>query len=669
MPKFSKTSILLHLGLAMATITALAFVSMVSSVIIAEMSQGVATAINQAGSLRMQSYRIASSLALPRGLHETSDQHWADTKSLVQEFETRLVHSRLVSVLSENPRHKPSGVYKQVKQEWQLKIKPLLESYVISTDPAVQPGSASLFYPPATQQTKDSMRARYLTVVDPFVAKIDTMVRLLEEEAESKIRLLRAIHVISLFFTLGIAFAVMYLMKTRVQEPLTDLLHCANRARHGDFSVRSHHTSDDELGQLGNAFNVMAGDLSKMYTDLEERVHEKTADLERSNRSLELLYNTTKRLHAAPVSDVIYPDLLHDIQKLLDVGPGTICLGSGTSDRAYRMATTRTPPENLPDICNPPNCGACFGDNDTHTVQVRRNADELLQVFSTPIKHQEQQYGVLLTEIPQGKELKDWQMRLLEAVAQHIGIAIDVSRRANEGRRLVLLEERSVIARELHDSLAQSLSYLKIQVTRLNATLAQPDGEEKVHVIIDELREGVSSAYRQLRELLTTFRLKMDGGGLATALSDTVDEFNQHHKEIDISLNNRLDNYLLNANEEIHALHVIREALSNVVRHSEATKAHVDLRYDNELGLVTISVDDNGVGIGADAERKNHYGLAIMSERSSGLGGTIDISKRRQGGTRVRVEFRLAAMSDAEESSPADQLDQILDSEQHQATG
>ena len=218
MTKLTKKSLLLHLGIAMATITTLAFVSMVSSVIIAEMSQGVAAAINQAGSLRMQSYRIASSLShLPSsGIGSTSQ--WRESKSLVQEFESRLTHSRLVSVISDDRTDQPGIAYQKVKLEWFNTIKPLLAHYLTATDPAQL---QTIF-----NSRNNINRERYLEIVDPFVAKIDHLVKLLEEEAEAKIQLLRLIHIISLFLTLLIAFSVMYLMKTRVQAPFYNLLDC-----------------------------------------------------------------------------------------------------------------------------------------------------------------------------------------------------------------------------------------------------------------------------------------------------------------------------------------------------------------------------------------------------------------------------------------------------------
>ncbi len=627
MKQLLERSLLLRMGLAMATITALAFVGMLSSVIIAETTQGAAAAVNQAGSLRMQSYRIASSI----GRSGLGDREAAArrTHGLMDEFDERLASPRLTRMIPADPRAELHVAYERIAKEWNERIRPqLLEhvSHAEGTVPAEQPSG-----------TAKSAGLDYLAVVDGFVADIDHLVKLLEDEAESNIQLLRLIQVTSLFLTLFVVFVTMYLMHTNVLVPLRDLLTCAEAARRGDFSVRSAHQSTDELGRLGHAFNVMAEDLSVMYADLERRVQEKTSDLERSNRSLELLYNTTRWLNEAPLSDVTYTQLLKKIEDLLAIGPGSICLAGYNTPQAIRLATTRKPPAGMPDLCAPPNCNACFADGDTHVVEVARGAIPTLRVLSLPITDQEQQYGVLLMEIPTGVTLQEWQTRLLEAVADHIGMAINIAQRATQSRRLALFEERSAIARELHDSLAQSLSYMKIQVSRLDAILPHSEAGAGAKAIVQELRDGISSAYRELRELLTTFRLKMDGRGLNSALEETVKELSDR-SALPIMLVNRLHTTQLTPNEEIHVLQVVREALSNIVQHAHAREAEVKLEQSGN-GNIIVAIEDDGVGIPTEAERQHHYGLAIMNERAESLGGTITIKRRTEGGTRVEVVF------------------------------
>jgi len=627
MPRLFEKSLLLRLGLAMATITALAFVGMLSSVFIAETSEGQAAAINQAGTLRMQSYRIASELA--NQLDAQGKGQLERTRDLIAEFEKRLQSPRLTGVLTRTDERSLHEAYYIVKLQWRTEIRPLLNSYLKSAEEHT--GSAH------NQPAIDRFRDQYLEQVDDFVSNIDDMVKVLEVEAEQKIELLRLIQVVSLFLTILVVFVTMYLMNTDILGPLRELLAMARSVRHGDFSQRTHYQSEDELGQLGYAFNLMAEDLSKMYAGLEARVLEKTSDLERSNRSLELLYKTTRRLSDAPLSDAVYESLIRDIEELAGTGPGSICLGDTGESQAFKLASTREPVFDRPDICNPPNCQGCFSGGDTHFVEVQRSQSELLRVFSTPIKDMEKQYGVLLVEIPPDKPLQEWQRRLLETVASHIAIALNMAQRSSQARMLALLEERSVIARELHDSLAQSLSYLKIQVSRLDMALTQPDNSEKIKQVATELRDGLNSAYRQLRELLTTFRLRMDEAGLNRALEKTAEEFSER-SNVEIELDNRLGGCKLGPNAEIHVIQVVREALSNVVRHAKADHAVISASC-NVDGDVMIAVDDDGVGMPEETERQHHYGLAIMQERAHGVAGELTISHSALGGTRVELCF------------------------------
>jgi two-component system nitrate/nitrite sensor histidine kinase NarX len=252
------------------------------------------------------------------------------------------------------------------------------------------------------------------------------------------------------------------------------------------------------------------------------------------------------------------------------------------------------------------------------------------------VRDRDRAFGVLLIDLPPDCAAEPWQERLLKTLAGHIGTAVNLQQRTREGRRLVLHEERTIIARELHDSLAQSLSYLKIQVTRLAAALRDPDNGAEPLAVLDELREGISSAYRQLRELLTTFRLKVDERGLTRALEATVQEF-RDRGALDIRLDNAVPASLLSPNEEIHVLQIVREALSNVTRHARASHARVGLELHD--GQVEVLIEDDGQGIAGRTAAAHHYGMTIMRERALSLDGALTCECGPGGGTRIRVQF------------------------------
>jgi two-component system nitrate/nitrite sensor histidine kinase NarX len=622
-----KDSLLLRLGVAMATIVLLAVVGTISTVFMADTSEGFAAAINQAGTLRMQSYRIASSLMqsgkgkIQQSAHVTQD--------LVAEFEQRLYNPRIHHVLSkESVSKEVLATYHAVEDKWENSMKPIMNDYVgRALGGELDTGTATRL---------QELRFAYLGKVDAFVDLIHAFVRALEVEAEQKIQQLRFIQIAVLILTFVVVVVILYFGKKDVLIPLRDLLTFAKAVRGGDFSIRSHPRREDELGQLGYAFNLMAEDLSKIYTDLEKRVEEKTADLEQRNRSLELLYSIAKGLGENPLTEASLDNLIGDIQRLIGIKGGAVCLGVPGDTQAFRMAMTMTMQDQIPD------CVRCLGEGDAHAFTVETRDGDLEGRYSVPIRDQVQQYGLLIVGLPEGMELQDWQRRLLETVASHIAMALNRSRQSSRNRMLSLLEERSVIARELHDSLAQSLSYLKIQVARLEKTLDVSESD-KVFEITSKLRDGLNSAYRELRELLTTFRLGISEEGLSRAIEDTVREFNDRGN-VKISLDDQIANCIFSPNEEINTVQIVREALSNIIRHSQATEARVSLNCNMD-GEVTVVIEDNGIGMPEISQLEHHYGLPIMRERAQGLDGILHIGPSSLGGTAVKLTFHVSPSS------------------------
>lgn len=181
---------------------------------------------------------------------------------------------------------------------------------------------------------------------------------------------------------------------------------------------------------------------------------------------------------------------------------------------------------------------------------------------------------------------------------------------------------------------------MKIQVSRLKPFV----GDGEAAQVLYELREGLNSAYRQLRELLTTFRMRIEGGGLATALQNTVEEFSGRGG-IPIALEVHLAGCTLSPNEEIHTLQIVREALSNVINHAHARHATVKVEC-LDSGAVAARVEDDGIGIRRAADT-HHYGMTIMEERAKYLGGELLVENLPTLGTRVTLHFVPGQASDA----------------------
>lgn len=612
-------SLLLKLGGTLALIACFSILGMASSGIIAKSVQGSGEAINLAGSLRMQTYKLTS-LALSARLPEGGDAS-AALHEAVKTFEACLIDARITSVMPEQADTALARSYATVQQAWQ-RMKPRLLAEAGSGGPAV-PDSVLLL--------KD---------VSLFVEEINNLVKQIEQDTEAKILELRMVLGAALLMTLLMGGLTLILARNDLILPLRDLLSFAANLGRGNLAVRTEHTGSDELGRLGQAFNHMAEDLSRSYQTLEARVDEKTAELTIANRSLELLYHSISRLYNGPVAHDTYAILLKDLENVLGVGHGLACLVETGDAQARVIASTLRPNSTDADMCGLMGCDECLS-HPKLTIHPLANGR---RVLSLPLKDAEHHYGVLQLEMPSGKELAYWQTQLLEALSRHIGIAIGTAKRTEQSRRLSLLEERAALARELHDSLAQSLAYMKIQVSRLKPLVDNPQRGDEARAVLEELREGLNSAYRQLRELLTTFRLRIEGGGLAAALETTVTEFT-NRGGIPITLDIHLAGCKLTPNEEIHALQIVREALSNVLNHAQARHARVSVNCAGD-GSVAAIVADDGIGI-HEAADTHHYGMAIMEERARNLGGRLMVENLPDVGTRVTLHFTPGSRCDA----------------------
>lgn len=597
-----RDSMLARLGLAMGLLALLAFLSILLSTVIADSSSGKASAINVSGSLRMMSFRILSEAQQPERRRQIADS--------IDQFERRLSTLERIIELDRHGDDPLARLHAIVLDLWQSSIRPLAR--------AASDGQAEAL----VQLAQD---------VPGFVQQIDRMVLLIEDDLERRIRFLRGTQFALLGVIIVVSLITSWMLRRDLVKPLAALVKAARTVTRGSFETRVSHVGNDELGQLGQAFNTMIGEIAGMYAHLEDKVEAKTEELTRSHHALELLYRTSQRLSASDLTLDTIQSVLHDIEVALDLGHSLVCIAEPGQGPAHSILGNLQPQERAA-LCGQRACRTCFA----QAVQplAEQAGDHAPEVAVIPLGDAEHLHGVLPILLREPAALPRDKARILETVGHHVANALANMRRAEEKHRLAVLEERAVIARELHDSIAQSLSYLKIQVTRLEKSLDQP---EAARIIAQELRNGLNAAYRELRELITTFRLRIDERGLNTALRETLAEY-AGRLGFAVGLDNRLSDILLSGNEEMHVIRIIREALSNTERHARATRAAIAIEVLPDH-RVQVLVEDNGRGFDPDSIPPNHYGTTIMRDRAQSLDGEIEIDSRPGQGTRIRLSF------------------------------
>ena len=599
-------SLIRRYGFALAVISLAALANIGLSLGVAHSIQGSAAAINVSGSLRKESFRMLSdwyqSLSLPDTL--SHQQRMAD----IRHFGQRLEHPALLSAIPQDHSAPAARQYELIKSRWKNRVRPLLMA------------------PP---RTADAERVR--GTVEAFVGQIEKLVSQLQSNTDARIHLMKLVQGFSLLFIVLIIGFMLYDLRNNVVGPLKKLLQVAQAVGKGDFSQRSALQGEDELSQLGEALDQMTGELAVSYQGLESRVAEKTEELARSHSALELLHSANRALYASDdLCEGAIP-LLQTLEDLLGIGPIRLYLHDRNSPDVVEAVTTAA--RQRPFYCRDHDCNACLvtplplDELPWESTDGRR--------LLLPIQTGSTLLGTLEVWYPKNMTLPDTSRRLLETLSDQLATAIFLQNQITEQQQLTLAEERAVIARELHDSLAQSLSYLKIQVARLKKVEDAPSNPLRSE-IIEELSTGLNSAYRQLRELLTTFRLKLDTPDLGTALRETTVEFSER-LPTPVSLTYQMPPNMLSANEEIHILQIVREALSNAVKHANAHEVNVDVVFESPQVRVTIT--DDGVGLPQGDSPPQHYGLIIMQDRARTLGGRVTVDKSHSGGVKIELRF------------------------------
>ena len=219
--------------------------------------------------------------------------------------------------------------------------------------------------------------------------------------------------------------------------------------------------------------------------------------------------------------------------------------------------------------------------------------------------------------------------------ADLLGALIEHVRSNRETRRAELLMERQSIANEIHDSLAQTLNYARMNTTLLTDAVRNNDGAIATRYAQD-IDEALEISQKAVRALITDFRSEMDPAGLLHALQTLVERFRQQNNIVlDCAI--RVADLDLPLEHEIQTYHIVHEALSNVAKHSNAS--HARLIVDHCAGYYVFTVEDNGTGGDDLTPVEGHYGIIIMRERAQRIGGEIRTESAKGLGTSVQLLF------------------------------
>jgi len=447
--------------------------------------------------------------------------------------------------------------------------------------------------------------------------------------------------------TLGLAAA-----RLRLRQPLADLARDAWLIASGDLGrpVTEHGSGD--LARLAQGLEAIRVGAAASHGDLEARVTQRTRELSSAfelSREIiahldleQLLRSVTERARALTRSDAAS-------LCLLDERAAQLTLAASDGDETPR-------PGHVQSLQHAP-AGQVIGAGQTVAIETACATCGFLsahapgQCAAAPLQVGDRILGALCVVRSHSDPFDVDETRALTLLANSAAIAITNARLVEEGRQQAeqsaALAERERLAAELHDHLAQTLSFLNLRIDRVRDDLAADrlsealEGLDRMNVAVGEASGRVRAALLGLHEPAPAVE------DLAEKLSACVADFREASglpAELTVSDPAALS---LPRVAQVQALHIVREALSNVRRHAQAS--HANVRVERLGDEVVLTVQDDGRGFDpVRLNRDNHYGLIIMRARAERSGGSVSIESPIGRGTTVMARFPLATTAPGE---------------------
>jgi two-component system nitrate/nitrite sensor histidine kinase NarX len=461
---------------------------------------------------------------------------------------------------------------------------------------------------------------------------------------------------ISAVFALFSLILVLIRLHSQLLRPLASLEQTVNRVCQGEPVASKEHEQTGVLSSMARDIDSLSEELTDIYEDMEVRVARQTSRLAQKTTSLQVLYDVAAGINQSENLDELLLEYMGVFKRMVNARSATVhqvlpddrVRQVGCIDIHGRLYNEQ---EMLPiKLCQ---CGIALSPGDILCSQdakvcSRRNkrpmfGTDQVERVSVPMWYHGDVLGFyhLYVDKPGIYDGREDVLDILNTIGSHLGMAVAKQRSDSEARRLSIVEERTSLAHELHDSLAQTLASLRFQVRMLEETLQSNPKSEKALQEAQRIHNGLDEAHDELRELIYSFRAPFDQRGLVPALTKLVERFNQ---ETGIPAFFQPDCLKtdLDPNQEMQALRIVQEALANIRKHAKAHTIRVLLRCRSP-GSYLILVEDDGVGFEGNVPQGNpgeHIGLSIMEERARRVGGELSIESEPGEGTRVELVIR-----------------------------
>lgn len=453
-----------------------------------------------------------------------------------------------------------------------------------------------------------------------------------------------------------IAVIASLFMTRSIADPIIHLSDTASQIANGNLERTAEVENNDEVGVLARAFNSMTGQLRDLISSLEVRIADRTFALQKANETLErrALQMETSAQVGREITSILDIDVLlnrvavligeafgyYHVQIFLldeDLGHLVLRAGSGHRNIQYPIlditetsVNSKVAQTGKPVIVNDTSRNLDF----LVDSQLPDTRSELV----VPLRLSDHVIGTLDVHDSKANAFSDEDILVIQSLADQIVVAIENAHLYDQSRELAILEERNRLARELHDSVTQSLYSLVLLAEGWRRTL-HSTGSTISEEYLNRIGQISHQALKEMRMLIHELRPPtLEQEGLVGAVQKRFDAV---EKKVGIEARVVMEDFVeLPASVEEGLYRITQEALNNSLKHAEGTCETVRICVEDRM--VVLEVTDNGRGFDPEhLDQGGGIGLASMHERARQLGGTLTIVSGKGTGTTVKASVPL----------------------------
>lgn len=410
--------------------------------------------------------------------------------------------------------------------------------------------------------------------------------------------------------------------------------------------------------------------MSQQRANTNTSAHDADSDaaaLRRRNRELRIINTIAEALNASVDLHALLENALAQVTDLLDLRTGWVLLLDQETGEPYLAAAQNLPPGLAKEpermsgwcYCLSTFCNGNFEEAaNINIVTCSRlkqlvsdcadeDANGLRFHASIPLSVQQdgtlRRLGMLNVVSSEWRRLNADELRLLHTIGDMLGVAVERARLHAQSLKAAQTEERNRLARDIHDTLAQSLSAITLQLEAAEALLEQDADRKRMRRPIDTALSLTRKSLDEARRSVLNLRAApLEGRTLVEALQALVEE-RAHTTEVAIAFEPPHDRRPLPSRVEVGLYRIAQEALNNALQH--AAPRHITLHLAVTPEEVRLAVEDDGRGFDVnrlpEGAAQDHFGLIGLRERAHLLGGHLRIESDRGVGTRVEATVPL----------------------------